>query len=65
MYFTKRQMLKPLSRATRPSTIATNSTHVSQKHAMSAPSCASVRTPNDPIVNAIAPNAPMGASRVM
>ena len=51
-------------RATVPSTTKTKKKQVRYTPAISAPSCSSVPMPYAPIVNAMAPNAPMGATRI-
>ncbi len=65
MYLRNFHRLKPASRATPPSTIATNSTHVRYIVAISLPSAAIEPSPYLPTVKAIAPNAAIGASRMI
>ena len=58
-------MLKPTARAMPPRTTNTNSRQVMYMPAISWPSETSEPTPYRPTVNAIAPKAPIGASRMM
>ena len=58
-------MLKPLKRATRPSTPNTKTAHVPQNVTISRPRLASEAEPNWATVNAMPPNAPSGAAHMM
>ena len=58
-------MLKPVARAMAPSTTKTKNKQVMYTPAMSLPSATSDHRPYLPTVNAMAPNAPSGARRMM
>src|SRR2546423_1440411 len=57
--------LSPLSLSTSPSTTTTKMRLVSQKVPTSVANCCRVCTPYLPVVAAIAPNAPIGAARMI
>src|ERR1035441_1310990 len=62
-YLRSFQRLKPCDRAISPSTTKTKSVLVRYTHKSSLPSGKRVRKPYLPMVNAMAPNAPRGATR--